>query len=628
MFGERDEGVTCDDLMGLTPAQIAEKSDELWRLDSVRRDRYASLARRYFQDVYYQGQSAYALAAEIEGTPTLAIGRSHVDTAVSKIAGVTDTKVQFMTTRSNWRQRLAVDEMEQFCIGVFNSNCEGYANIWDLRRLTMRDACIFGTGAERIYFDPRLGRATFGRVFPWEILFDYHDGEDGNPSALFHRFPMDRGALKRSLPKKKLEISRASHPMISDKVFIPGGDESFSYRSENQVLVTEYWERGTKDEPGRHLLITKEGDVLFEEDWIHDWFPFNTFHWCAPLSGMWGSSLLEQSRKIENWINYVITKIKKATDIQSVNTTVYQEGSIAECSKAFTETVGALCYKKNTPQPTVYTPQAFNPQLFEMVQNFKTMSFELVGVSQMSATAKTQTGIEANSAMLTLADLQSERFSVEHKSFHQGFVELARKSMLITRDSLKGGKKASISVPGDGFINQVDWPELDIDEEMFYVQIQQAPTSKWTVASRIQTAETLGQAGILKPENVARVQRYADVDSELDISSRQDQYFSTLVGRWLKSTEKQREANRLRPGDEKSPLLVPVFESVLDPVRGVGVIGDSFIHAILDEVDPEVLDLFRNYLDLMDQVLSAQTPMDQAKTPQPPDAATPVQEMQ
>lgn len=146
----------------------------------------------------------------------------------------------------------------------------------------------------------------------------------------------------------------------------------------------------------------------------------------------------------------------------------------------------------------------------------------------MSATAQKQPGIEANSAILTMADLQSERFGIQSSNFNAGFPELARKAILLTRESI-GDRKVSVSVPGDRFINSVEWPEMDLEEDMFVVRLQESPTSRWTLAGRIQKAESLGQAGILSPESVLRVQQQGDVEGELDVTNRQDEYIGRVI---------------------------------------------------------------------------------------------------
>lgn len=610
-----------------TADSVWQKADALYQADSVRRARYSALALRYFQDAYLNS-GAEALLSTLGITPdkidvpTFAVGRAHVDAAVAKIAGVNKPRVQFMATQSDWRLRRTIDSLEQFCLGTFSSPCEQFASVWDLRKQTWRDACMLGDEVVRVYFDESLGRATYGRCLPWEILFDPDDAFTGHPTCMWYRYAVDTASLVADFPEDKKGIIASPNPSVDDRLLLPGAYPIDIGSLSRQVRITEFWQRKIGKDPGRHMMVTHNGTILIDEDWNHPWFPFEMAHWTNPLVGMWGASLIEQSKKIERWINRVVRRIVEATEKTSSNIVIAAQGTLTDKNSAFCRDNSVLEWNGQTGKqpPQVVTPQAFNPQLFETVREFWSRSFELVGVNQMSATAQKQPGIEANSAIRTMADLQSERFGVQAAAFQDGFVGLARKGILITRDNI-GTRKVSVNVPGDRFLNSVQWKGADIDEESFYVQAQPAPTSRWTLAGRIQAAEQLGEAGQLSPESVLRVQRYGDLPDELNLLSKQDEYIGRMIDRWMDSTPAQRASNLVRPGDDASPQLVPVIERVLDIPRAILIAGPAYMEAIFDEVDPEILELFAKWFALVDEEVARQQPQQppqgQQQPPQP-----------
>ncbi len=612
----------------LTADQIWQKSDDLWNKSANRRARYSALGVRYFQDTFLEEGLVATLQSygiHLDSIPAFAIGRAHVDAAVAKISGTNKPRVQFMATSSNWRQRRAITKLEQFSIGVFSSRCEQFQDLWALRRVTARDALMFGDGFERVYFDNELGRATFGRVFPWEVLVDPEDAYTGNPTCLFHRYSMavcDAVAMVRG--REKDLVRGSARPTMNDRPWIPGlelwGIEQF----EHQILVTEYWERKSGSEPGRHLLIAHgSGIVLLEEEWNHNWFPFNKFSWVQPAVGYFGGSLMEQSKRLESWVNEVIQRIVENTRACANNILLYEKGTISDPEKAFASPGSpvAFGYERGKTPPQLQTPAPFNPQLFQIIDTFFSRSFELTGVNQMSATAQKQPGIEANSAIQTMVDLQSERFSVQWNDYQEGYPLLAKVAVVLTKENI-GSRKVRVSVPGDKFLNSVEWPSIDLDEDMFSVQLQPAPTSRWTLAGRIQQAENLGQSGVLSPESVVRVQRWGDTVSELDLSSKQDEYILRMIERWLDSDEEQRDTNLLRPNDEESPLLVPAIERAVDVPRAVSLVAPAYLEALFDEVPDGILALFLRWLANADEELAKQAP---PAPPAPPGAEQPQQ---
>lgn len=619
-------------------SEIYKKSDQLWNQDAARRARYTALAIRYYQDVY-SSTDAYlsateqspelqrAIASISAQAPTFAIGRSHVDAAVAQLSGASKPRVQFMVTRGDWKVRRAVGKIEQFALGTMSAKCEQYPDIWAMKRDTLRDAVMFGDGVDVVRFDSRLSRATYGRGLPWEFLVDPDDAYAGNPICLFRRTRYDRASLLEAYPEHKKGIKSSPAPSIADMLWMPGLDTWVGDSLRNQVLVTEYWQLPISEKPGRHVMVTHNGTVLVDEDWSYDWFPFEFIHWTSPVIGFWGASLLEQSRKLEGWINQILDLIQRATSNSAQNILVAPIGSLADPKNAFvaSNSVVEVKVKPGEPLPQVQTPQAFNPQLFDLVKSLYGTSFELAGISQMTATAQKQPGIEANAAIQTMTDLQSERLGVQWDSYQTTFTSLAKKAVMLTKDGI-GDKRVRVNVPGDKFLNSVEWPSIDLEEDMFVAQLQPAPTSKWTLAGRIQQAETLGKAGVLSPQSVLRVQQFGDAPGELDILNRQDEFIERMIDRWVDSTEDQRNSNLVDPKNPSSPRLVPPVPKVLDVPRAIAIVGPAYLESLFDEVPDDILELHLQFLRLLDEALQQRRPPPaQPTAPQPQQPQQPQQ---
>jgi len=231
-------------------------------------------------------------------------------------------------------------------------------------------------------------------------------------------------------------------------------------------------------------------------------------------------------------------------------------------------------------------------------------TFELTGLNQMTATAQKQPGITANSAILTVADLQSERFSTQWRSYQQCFVEQCRQDLRAIGRIAEQNPNFAVRWTGAGFLRQIkaaDW--RGIDEKMYDLSIQAAPSSKGTAADRIQRAVNMFQAGALSQEALAQVQLFFDANHEIQNLSKQRAYIDRMVERWLDATPEQVAENVWRNGVRLIQADAVKFLRLED---GLVQVYDAYLDALLAEAPEEVMTLFTDWISMAKQELDSQ----------------------
>ena len=132
---------------------------------------------------------------------TFNVVQSMVDTVVSKITK-NKPKATFLTEGGNWSLQNRAKKLTQFIEGQFHST-----EYYDKSAMAFLDACIFGTGAVKLFVQENEIQAD--RIFIDEIVVDDAESIYGKPRQMHQRKWMHRDVLKEMFPDKAKEIDDA-----------------------------------------------------------------------------------------------------------------------------------------------------------------------------------------------------------------------------------------------------------------------------------------------------------------------------------------------------------------------------------------------------------------------------------
>lgn len=567
-------------------------------------------------------------AAATIGTSDLrwAIGRMIVAAAVAKIAGTQQPKTWAVTTEADWSAKQRAKKIDQFIEGLWSTRQEPYADIWELGLFAwMRDAALFGSGHVKTSVDEDEGAVIHERVLPWEWLSDPYDAQYGAPRTRVHVFGADREHMLAVYPEHKQSIMAAASIATQDR-----GIVGIGYEGADRILIYDaYRIADGPGLPGKHCMAVAGGyEPLLEEDWEQNTFPVVSMYWDRAIQGVDGISLMAETEGLESFINEILARVADTMRRTAMNIAFVDSGD-SDCKEQLEKQADAVIIEKmrgTNPQFVAAAP--FNPGVINFIELVFGKAFELTGMNQMTATAQKQPGIVANAAIETMADLQSERFSPQWRAYQNCFVEQARQDIQAVKRLAEANPDFAVRWAGSGFLRSIkvaDWNTLD--DDMYRLALQPAPTSKGTAAGRMQSATDMFQAGSLSADSLAQVKLFFDANHEIANLSKQRAFIDRMLGRWLEANDQQ-IADNTWSGNVKLIQADAIKHLRLEDA--IVQVHDAYLDALMDDAPDGVLGLFNDWVSLADQELqnqrkaqaelqaAAQQPPAPAQQPMPP----------
>jgi hypothetical protein len=583
-------------------SQVVSIGKGLWRDDSTRRARMLSCISRYegrrlpglSPDAY---RNSGVLCTDEEVTVRWNLCRSLVSTATAKIAGNQQPKVTFVASNADWTTRRKGPKLDAFVTGLWSTRQEPYSDIWEMGVFAFRDAAVCGLGAIKIWSDTDAGRVIHERVFPWELLVDPQDAKYGSPTNLWHVYSVPRATLKAVFPESSDDLDNAKSGDSDDETIY--SSDVATYLGNQRVVDTircyEWWSLPLgPDNPGKHVLAF-DGGVLIEDEWTRNSFPFAIIRWDREFQGWHGTSLIEEIASIDDEMNDILGRISRTVRLTSIGICYVRDDCNVSGDLITNEDASVIKFSGNSP-PNYQSPPPFGQEHISYLSLLKGAEYELSGVNQMTATATKQPGVTANSAIRTLADLQSERFSVAWKAYQSLFVEIARHDIASVRELAEDDKDFAVKWPGSGFLKTIKWASCDLQDDLYVIQIASAPGIKGSPTDRLQAAQEYYAAGYFSAEALAEVQRTFDLPGELEKASRQQNVIESYIEQWLDATPEELASGKTSDGQDlfRPPIRWMRLEAALMQV------ADAYLQAELDNAPDEIKDLFLRWIELAD----------------------------
>lgn len=517
-----------------------------------------------------------------------------IDALNSKLA-VEQPRVVTLTNGAEFPVRAKARYLQKFIDGILEAS-----GATEQALLAFRDAEIVGTGVLRVFDE--WGNIKCERVPKSEILIDDEEAFYGHPTQLHQIKVVSRDRLLEMFPKKRKAIEQATRIEA---------EFASDYDVSDLVEVRESWHLPSSPEAsdGRHVISIDTADLV-DEPYKKSCFPFVFIHWKAPVYGFWGTGIVEELRPLQIEINRLLMGAQKAM-IAASNPMVFIPAGSSISKMHISEKIGAIIPYVGQP-PIIRTHQTVHPEVFQQIENLYRKCFEIIGISQTSATGKKQPGVNAAVAMRELQHIESERFSTVLRQYHGAFVELAEKMIDLARD-LYAEQEADtrVYVKSRGFLNQVNWGDIDLREDQFVLDLDTANKLPLTRAGRISTITEWQQAGIISADEWRELMAMPDINEEQELRNAPREYIREVV------------YNILFKGEYMPP------ESTDDLSFAMQYALQQYGRAKLEDFPDDRIDLLQQYISAVENIIKsaqvqAQAEQQAQQAPRPQSPAGPV----
>lgn len=521
----------------------AEKAESVFSLVSyidnkshVRRQNNLINARLYgniptgMYDQGFTSASEYYLSGIPENRISLSVVSMATDTLVSKI-GKNQPKVTFLTSEGDWTAKNKAKKLEKFTMGDFRQN-----NIYKLGKEIFKDSCVFDIGVAKHFIHG--DRVVSERVFPSELYVDQVDARYGQPTHMYHAKYVSKRLLKAEYPDKEFMIDSA-HTSIGTRGSLP------DMPADEFVIVIESWKLPEMNEKGELVngqhCISISNDILFDEEWEHDFFPFSFMRWNTRLLGFYGQSLVEELIPIQLEINKLMRDIQTSYNLLLAPKVFIPNGS--KIPEAHIDNDIGTILKGSAEPKVIFNGQIMPPEAYRHLSFLYDKAFDRAGLSQMSATGTKPAGLDAAVAMREYQNIESERFAAVQQEYEEWYITTAK----IRMELAKKLDNPVVKFEGKKSIEVLDLRDIDLKDLAYVMKIVPTNMLPETPAGQLMMLKELQAMGLIDSAGSSALLDFPDVNGFLAAKNAAYNYFSKLISNMVYEGE-------MDPPDPSMPL--------------------------------------------------------------------------
>lgn len=537
---------------------------------NFRRLKNVSYARMYGNQ--FNAGSANNIYARQQTSPrvqasrvTLNVVKATIDTVCAKISK-NKPRPLFLTEKGSQPQRQKAKKLTQYVSGVFRD-----ADVYAKGQLAFRDSAIFGSGFLKVIPDFENSRICTERVLPDEIIVDDSEAIYGAPRTLYHRRFMPRALLAAlwgdTEDKKQLIITcdEGGSNLRPDKS-----------KQDDLVYTIEAWHLPSAPDAddGKHILCIANTCLLFE-GYKKSYFPIFPLYWTPPVIGFYGSGIVEEISGLQVEVNKLLRDIQSAMHRMCAPQIWIENGT--HVSKPITNEFGAV-YRYTGTAPTFYAPAAMAAEVYNHVWNIYKRAYEIVGVSELSATLKKPSGLESRAALREFNEIETERFSLVAQAYEKFYMSVAEAVVDFSEDIFKEKKDISVNVPGKKFIEKIHWEEVDMEKDNYVMEVFPTALLPSTPSGKLDRVQEMLEGGLIDRNYAVSLLDFPDIENVLALETASFENISMMIDRII----------------EKGEYHPP--EQFMDLALAVKMAQQAYLREQVEGLEEDRLELLRTFM--------------------------------
>lgn len=410
--------------------------------------------------------------------------KSCVDSAVARIAK-SKPRAFVLPKRGNYRLKKACRNRTKFLDGAMQS-----AGVYANGEEVFRDACVYGDGSLLVYTEAGAIKSKVVKVD--ELWIEMVDGMKNDPTEMHYTEPVPKKKLLKRYPKFKKEIEEARAAWRGDTNYLAQSD---------MVEVCHSWKLPTEDGAGDGVhSITICTATLEKNEWKHTYFPVVRFSWSTPTYGPFGDGIAKDLFGMQRTILDILRGVVKSIRMFAVPR-IWVDKMASVATQTVSNEISVNTYSGQPPK--FDTPPAASPDIYQFIQWCIDWCYKQVGLSQLSAQSEKPAGLNSGVAMRTYQDVETQRFAVVGQRWERWYLQVARVMLDMAEDLYKTNKgKLSVTVPGRGFIEKIDWKDAILSRDQYDVQVWATSILPETPEGKLQAIEEYIQSGMM-PRDLA-----------------------------------------------------------------------------------------------------------------------------
>lgn len=435
----------------------------LWMYEYDKHITFDDLDRYQSVGYYWNGESTNNVNENVI--------RSCIDTLTSKIA-CQKVRPFFNSVNGSWKDFELCTQAQQFFDVLFDEY-----NVNDIITLAFKDACIFERGM--VY----VSNTGIERMLPWTVYTNpAEDSYNRNTELLWECKKYPKALLPFDIKTTQDLVTYTRYWNTKEKVF-------YTWISEANYNQVETYEKE---------------------------LPFVQIYYNKPLFGSSCSSVVDVLFGIQDQIDNLIRTCAIAAKRNMPKTYWVPEGTDVKAGSLNNEVGQVIPYRPipgASGVPVICDEQRIiDPQYRDLIDKYKQDAYELVGISQLSATSQKPQGLNSGIALSTMENIESDRFETQLNQVIRCYVDLAKKCINIL-------DAKELILPQEKTRTMLNWEDLISAAKSFNIQFSAAESLSKDPSTKLQQLQSLAQAGIIPQSHIAKYLELPDIESAYNITT-------------------------------------------------------------------------------------------------------------
>ena len=400
---------------------------------------------------------------------------SCIETLCSKIAS---QKVRpfFNTVNGTFKEMQIAKQAQVFFDMLYEEN-----NVNKIITDAFRNACVFDKGIVKISDDGITNR------LPWNVFFDPREVTYNQITYVAEKLPKTPGRI--------LELKYGIK-----------ADRNLDYTVYEYYDVIEHIK----------AVYVQELNKVVTHEYKPNIIPYLEIHYTNPIKGDTSQSVVDQLYGIQTQIDELLAVMKDSIAVNPGMTLLVPRSSNIKTNMLSNRTGQIIQYDPipgQTTSPVTYaTNDIISPQFVQLLDKLKNDAYEIVGISQLSATSQKPSGLNSGVALNTMEDIESSRFETQLNSVVRLYVDVAKACLDIFPPE-------NDILPDDLNRANIKWADIVEARNNMKIQFSAAESLSKDPSEKLKQLVALSQAGVIPQSHIATLMELPDLQSGYNLAN-------------------------------------------------------------------------------------------------------------
>lgn len=400
---------------------------------------------------------------------------SCIETLCSKIAS---QKVRpfFNTVNGTFKEMQVAKQAQIFFDMLYEEN-----NVNEIITDAFRNACVFDKGIVKISDDGITNR------LPWNVFFDPREVTYNQITYVAEKLPKTPGRILEL--KYGIKANRNLDYTVYEYYDVMEHIKAVYVQELNKVVTHEY-----------------KPNII----------PYLEIHYTNPIKGDTSQSVVDQLYGIQTQIDELLAVMKDSIAVNPGMTLLVPRSSNIKTNMLSNRTGQIIQYDPipgQTTSPVTYaTNDIISPQFVQLLDKLKNDAYEIVGISQLSATSQKPSGLNSGVALNTMEDIESSRFETQLNSVVRLYVDVAKACLDIFPPEID-------ILPDDLNRANIKWKDIVEARNNMKIQFSAAESLSKDPSEKLKQLVALSQAGVIPQSHIATLMELPDLQSGYNLAN-------------------------------------------------------------------------------------------------------------